>query len=169
MARTADPSGEDADRSAGELDDEVDRTELRNRYYGLLQELRVLLPGVQVLVAFLLTAPFANRFPKLDRTGRTLYGVSLMTGMIAIVAFITPIAMHRVGRRESRSVRLQWSIRMIRAGLLLLATSLFTSLLLIGRFVYSDPVAAALAGIFTASIVLAWIVLPDSAGRRSRT
>ena len=56
-----------------------------------------------------------------------------------------------------------------RAGLLLLATSLFTSLLLIGRFVYSDPVAAALAGIFTASIVLAWIVLPDSAGRRSRT
>src|SRR6476469_6771134 len=76
-----------ADRPAAQLDDEADRDELRERYYGLLQELRVLLPGVQILVAFLLTAPFANRFSKLDPMGRRLYGVALMTGLVAIVAF----------------------------------------------------------------------------------
>ncbi len=54
------------DRPTGELDDEQDRDELRRRYYGLLQELRVLLPGVQILVAFLLTAPFASGFAQLD-------------------------------------------------------------------------------------------------------
>jgi hypothetical protein len=52
------------------LDSERNRGELRDRYYGLLQELRVVLPGVQVLVAFLLTAPFATRFGQVDDAGR---------------------------------------------------------------------------------------------------
>ena len=51
------------DPSANDLDDELDRDELRQRYYGLLQEVRVLLPGVQILVAFLLTIPFDCAFP----------------------------------------------------------------------------------------------------------
>jgi Family of unknown function (DUF6328) len=55
-----DTAGSDEDTE--DLDDVADREELRQRYYGLLQELRVVLPGVQVLLAFLLTAPFAQRF-----------------------------------------------------------------------------------------------------------
>ena len=51
---------------AAELDDDRDRDELRSRYGMLLQELRVLLPGVQLLVAFLLTAPFAQGFERVD-------------------------------------------------------------------------------------------------------
>ncbi len=58
---SSDPSSRGEDRPASELDDRADREELRERYYGLLQELRVILPGVQVLVAFLLTVPFASR------------------------------------------------------------------------------------------------------------
>src|SRR3954452_24783565 len=90
------------DRSAAELDDEADREELRRRYYGLLQELRVLLPGVQILVAFLLTAPFAARFAELDQLEKGLYGVALAAGILAIIVFAAPIAMHRVGDRQSR-------------------------------------------------------------------
>ena len=48
----------------------ADREELRTRYQMLLQELRVVLPGVQVLMAFLQTAPFAQRFGDLDDLGR---------------------------------------------------------------------------------------------------
>src|SRR6059058_985626 len=101
-----------SDRSAHELDDVADREELRNRYYGLLQELRVLLPGVQILVAFLLTAPFAARFTELGEVEKAVYGVALATGILAIVAFVAPIAMHRVGSRRSRVERLIWAIRM---------------------------------------------------------
>src|SRR3954471_12826223 len=103
------------ERSAGELDDERDRDELRNRYYGLLQELRVLLPGVQILVAFLLTVPFATGFDQLDETGRGLYGIALVSGMLAVVAFTTPTVMHRIGERSARSARLVRSIAITRA------------------------------------------------------
>src|SRR5690349_4798010 len=99
------------DRSARDLDDDADREELRSRYYGLMQELRVLLPGVQILVAFMLTVPFATGFGKVDETGRILYGVALVSGIVAVIAFTTPTVMHRVGPRTARSERLARSIQ----------------------------------------------------------
>src|SRR3954454_2965978 len=56
----------DSEKSTEELDDVADRHELRDRYSMLLGEVRVSLPGVQLLSAFLLTAPFSNRFGDLD-------------------------------------------------------------------------------------------------------
>src|SRR4029077_299561 len=97
-----------SDTPAGELGDHADRDELRSRYYGLLQELRVLLPGAQVLVAFMLTAPFAARFSELDDVGRSLFGVALVSGSLAIISFATPSALHRFGPRTERSERLRW-------------------------------------------------------------
>ncbi len=116
------------DRPPEELDDEADRPELRRRYYGLLQELRVLLPGVQVLVAFLLTAPFASGFDGLDALEKRAYCVALLSGMLAIVFFVAPTAFHRLGRRQSRAKRLVWSIRMMRAGLVFMALAVPGSL-----------------------------------------
>ena len=99
------------DASVAELDDVVDRDELRRRYYGLMQELRVLLPGVQILVAFLLTVPFATRFGNVGRFEKACFGVALGGGAIAIMLFVTPTAIHRLGERRARSRRLLWSIR----------------------------------------------------------
>ena len=56
----------DSEKRSRELDDVRDREELRRRFDMLLQEVRVGLPGVQVLAAFLLTAPFSQRFGELD-------------------------------------------------------------------------------------------------------
>ena len=58
----------DSEVAPENLDDERDRAKLRDRYYGLLQELRVVLPSVQVLVAFLLTVPFGQRFGERSTT-----------------------------------------------------------------------------------------------------
>ena len=102
------------------LDDERDRAELRDRYYGLLQELRVVLPGVQVLVAFLLTVPFAQRFGELDDLDRGLYGAALLFTILSAIAFISPTALHRFGNRTARGQRLRVSIVMSRVGLLCL-------------------------------------------------
>src|ERR1700712_5224635 len=107
----------ESDRPVSRLDDEADRDELRRRYYGLMQELRVLLPGVQILVAFLLTAPFAARFTRLDGPGKALYAVALGAGAMSVILFATPTVIHRVGQRRSRSARLRASVVLFRLGL----------------------------------------------------
>ncbi len=86
----------------------------RDRYEELLQELRVMLPGVEVLFAFLLTAVFANRFQDLDPLGRTLFAVALTTSAITVLLLLTPAALHRfsdVGRSER--IRLATRFQMI--------------------------------------------------------
>lgn len=51
--------------------------EVRERYRELLEEVRVIIPGIQVLFAFLLTVPFSSRFTKLDTIGTALFVASL--------------------------------------------------------------------------------------------
>ena len=71
--------------------------EARERYRELLEELRTIIPGVQVLFGFLLTVPFSARFDRLDDLGRDLYSVVLAGVALAIVVFLTPAAIHRFG------------------------------------------------------------------------
>lgn len=142
--------------------------ELRQRYYGLLQELRVLLPGVQVLVAFLLATPFAVGFERLDELGRLSYGVALWAGMMATIAFVTPTVFHRVGGRTLRAERLVLGIRSTRAGLAFLALALIAAALLVTRFVFAPLTSA----VFVSSLLLAmvgfWVLVPVRASRRRR-
>ncbi|MDP1820461.1 MAG: DUF6328 family protein [Acidimicrobiales bacterium] len=167
MTDPADPGpqhDEDADerndRNLKELDDEQDREELRTRYYGLLQELRVILPGVQVLLAFLLTVPFANRFPELDDAGRTLFGVALVGAWCAVVCLLTPAVFHRVSDRQARRARLRWAIRTTLGGLVLLAASLLAALLCVLRLVFGTPVAVLLVAPVTLVLIGLWVVAP---------
>jgi hypothetical protein len=148
------------DRSAAELDDYADREELRRRYYGLLQELRVLLPGTQVLVAFLLTVPFNNRFTQLDELGQRLYALALCTGVLAIACLIAPTAFHRYGPRRSRAARLLWSIRLLRIGLALLGVSLVASMTVVTLLVFGGVAAAGAAALTAATLVGIWLALP---------
>jgi hypothetical protein len=156
-----------SDRPAGELDDTRDRDELRQRYYGLLQELRVLLPGVQVLAAFLLTAPLANRFTELDETSRVVYGVSLVSALISVVCFVAPTAFHRVGARTSRAHRLTWAIQMARAGIAFMAVALECALFVISRMIFGDAVAILAVSGLGLVMLTVWVVLP-AVGLRGR-
>lgn len=145
-----------------DLDDRTDRGELRKRYYGLLQELRVVLPGVQVLLAFLLTAPFTNRFDQLDAAGRGSYAVALMATFAATVCFVAPTVYHRLGVRTHRSARLVWGVRLMLAGLALLAVGLTAALWCVARFVWGDVTAWVTSGTAAALIVALWVVLPTA-------
>lgn len=165
------PASEDVPleaRGAAQLHDERDREELRRRYGMLLQELRVLLPGVQLLVAFLLTAPFAQGFERVDETGRILYGVALTSGMLSILAFTTPIALHRFGARDARSRRLVLSIRAARAGIACLAVSLLSAFSVIVRLVYRPSAAALLIALVAVTMGVTWIALPQLTRVRRR-
>ena len=155
------PSG---DVGADRLDDESDWEELRSRYYGLLQENRVLLPGVQILVAFLVTAPFNGRFVELDQTGEVMWTLSLTTGCLAVVCLMTPIVFHRVGDRRRRSSRLVWAIRTQRGGILMFGASLLASVVFVLRFVSGTGTAAAVAAVVVLVMTWLWLVVPLRAG-----
>jgi hypothetical protein len=153
--------GDLSERSPNELDDVRDREELRRRYSMLLQELRVLLPGVQLLVAFLLTAPFAQGFDRVDDTGRVLYGIALTSGLLAILAFTAPIALHRFGQRRARSARLQLGITTTRGGIALVGVSLLCAFAVILRILYTTPVVAVMVVAMTVAMLATWVALPQ--------
>jgi hypothetical protein len=157
----------ESERDPSELDDVEDRDELRQRYYGLLQELRVVLPGVQVLMAFLLTAPFASRFDDLDRAGRAAYFVALMSALGSIISLLSPTVFHRVADRTARAARLEWGVRMTLAGLVLLALSLTSAAWCIVRVVYDTTEATVVAVVAIALFVALWVALPLAYGRQS--
>jgi Family of unknown function (DUF6328) len=155
----------ESDREPEALDDFTDREELRQRYYGLLQELRVVLPGVQVLVAFLLTAPFAQRFDDLDEAGRRGYLVALLSALGSIICLIAPTVFHRVAERTARAARLVWGVRFAAAGVVLLAVSLTSATWCVTRLVVGAAAAVAVAAVAIAAFVVVWVAVPVTVGR----
>ena len=73
----------------------------------LLNELRVALPGVQVLFAFLLAVPFANGFPKLGRLDRDIFFVAFIATALSTVLLIAPSSYHRLRWRQHAKERLR--------------------------------------------------------------
>ena len=149
-----------AERDAGELDDVADRDELRNRYEMLLQELRVVLPGVQVLMAFLLTAPFAQRFGDLDDVGRETYLVALIAALGSTICLMAPTVFHRVAERTARRARLVWGVRLAIVGIVLLAVALVAATWCIIRLVFGTPEATVVAASAVVVFVVVWVLLP---------
>ena len=170
----ADPSApsepsEPSDEDTKYLDDQADRRELRDRYYGLLQELRVVLPGVQVLLAFLLTTPFAPRFENLDAWGRRGYEVALTSSMLSVVFLLGPTFLHRIGQRTARRDRLLWSIRLMVVGLVLLGVSLLTAMWSVARFVFGSGSALQLVVPVALAMLAVWVWVPLRLKRRGST
>lgn len=160
MPSSTDTGTESEDVPAGVLDDRDDREELRTRYYGLLQENRVLLPGVQILVAFLVTVPFNRRFEELDHLGEVMWATALAVGCLAIVCLMTPIAFHRIGDRRRRSARLVWAIRTQRGGVLAFGTSLLVSVMFVLRFVAGTGSALVVVAVIVVAMASLWVVVP---------
>lgn len=155
------------DRDLRSLDDHEDREELRNRYYGLLQELRVVLPGVQVLLAFLFAVPFAEGFTRLDSFGRAMFAIALLATLLAVICMLAPAAMHRFGERTARRARLMWSIRLTMAGLVLLAIALVSALWAVTRFIYGQGTALLVVVPVSLAIPALWWLLPMTIGRHA--
>lgn len=149
-----------AQREAGELDDVVDRVELRDRFAMLLQELRVVLPGTQVLLAFLLTAPFSQRFGELDRLGRVAYATALLCTAGAVITLLGPVMLHRFGERTARAQRLHVGIALTTLGVVLVAVGLLAALWAVGRLVFGGAFATGAAGALCVALAVIWWVLP---------
>jgi hypothetical protein len=98
----------------------------------LLGELRVAMPGVQVLFAFLLALPFQQRFGDATEFQRTVYFVTLLFSASASALFIAPTAYHRLMFRERDKPRLvRISGKLAIGGLACLAVSMNGAVLLV--------------------------------------
>jgi len=79
---------------------EAPKARLEREYNELLQELRSLIPGANVLLGFLLAVSFTEGFGNLDRSERYVYFATLASTAVAIVLFMAPAAHHRLRFRE---------------------------------------------------------------------
>jgi uncharacterized protein DUF6328 len=115
--------------------DERQRTE--RQMAELLQELRVALPGVQILFAFLLTVPFTQGFSRVTAFQKNLfYGVLLATAA-STVLLIAPTATHRLRfHKRDRKYVIESAHRLTIAGLVCLAVAIVGAVLLITDFLF---------------------------------
>jgi cobalamin synthase len=127
----------------------------------LLQELRIALPGVQILFAFLLTVPFAARFGDVTRFQRDLFFATLLATAVSTVCLIAPTATHRLRfHQKERAYIIESSNRLLIAGLVFLALAIVGAVTLITDFLYGLrgqwvwPVAVAVV------LVALWFVRP---------
>jgi hypothetical protein len=133
----------------------------------LLNELRVALPGVQVLFAFLLTVPFSQRFPSLSGLQRGVYFGTVIATALASMFLIAPSSYHRLRWRQHDKERmLVTSNRLSIAGTVFLAISIAAAVFLISDVLFGVG-AAGLAGGFMAGLVTwFWFGLPLVRGIR---
>ncbi len=128
----------------------------------LLNELRVALPGVQVLFAFLLAVPFATGFEKTTDFQRDLFFATLLATAISSVLLIAPSAYHRINFREHDKERmLLTSNGLAIAGLAFLALAIVGAIVLVADFIFESDVVPILCAILgPATFAVAWFVLP---------
>lgn len=127
----------------------------------LLQEIRVILPGVQVLFAFLLTVAFTRRFTELAGYQRDVYFAALLATAFATILFVAPTAQHRLlWRQHARSQRLRLANGLVIAGSLCLAVAVGCVVFLVADFIYGVATAVVATALVAGAIFVLWYLLP---------
>ena len=150
-----------ASRASDDGRNETRKERVDRELIELLNELRVALPGVQFLFAFLLIVPFQQKADQITDFQRDVYFVSLVAAAVATVLLIAPAAQHRVLFRQSdKENLLRRSNRSAFAGLLFLALAVCSALLLVVDVLFSRPQAWVTAGLVGALLAWWWVLVP---------
>ena len=127
----------------------------------LLQELRVLGLGVQVLFGFLLSLPFTTAFRQLDGHDRDLYLVCLILAALATALLLGPVAFHRLVFRQGMKEKLVTTANVMAIlGLITVGLSISASVLLVTGFVAGYGTGSVIAGLTLLMFALLWFALP---------
>jgi hypothetical protein len=129
----------------------------------LLNELRVALPGVQVLFAFLLILPFQQAFAETSSSDRVVYTLALLSSALAAALLIAPSMYHRLNFRQGRQNKEQMLFdvnKLLVAGTLCTAVGVACAVFLVADVVYGGPAAVGLTVLVAAVYVGLWVVLP---------
>jgi hypothetical protein len=148
-----------ADRPSGR--DETEEERLDRNLGELLQELRVALPGVQVLFAFLLAVPFQQNFTKITQFEKKVYFATLLLTALSAALLIAPSAYHRITFRYQQKHRLVFiSNRLAIAGLVTLALAMTCAIMLITDVLFDTATTIVTVAIALTMFVVLWLALP---------
>jgi hypothetical protein len=134
----------------------------------LLNELRVALPGVQILFAFLLAVPFAQGFQHVTPTQRGLFYATLLATVASTICLIAPSATHRLRfHKRDRAYLIETANTYLIAGLTFLALAIVLAIVLITDYLY-DGVLVWLSPLLAAVLLFAlWFGRPLARGDKS--
>ncbi|WP_245641186.1 DUF6328 family protein [Streptomyces megasporus] len=140
---------------------ETEKERADRRWTELLQEVRVAQMGIQILLGFLLSVAFTERFEDLGSTDRTIYVVTVVLGSAATGTLIAPVALHRfVTGHRMKPQTVEWASRLTISGLVLLLCTVTCALLLILRVVLHNATAWWIVGGLFLWFVAVWFLLP---------
>ena len=135
----------------------------------LLNELRVVLPGVTVLLAFLLAVPFAKGWTRVTPFQRDVFVVAFLATAVSVALLTAPSSYHRLRFRHGDKERIVRSgNRLTIAGIAASAISLEAVVLLVMDYVLSRGAAVAAAAAFFVLVLALWYALPLGAALRDR-
>jgi hypothetical protein len=150
-----------ADAAAHTPAEETDKERLDRNLAELLGELRVALPGVQVLFAFLLVVPFNQGYGRMSAFDRHVYFATLLATTLASILLIAPTVHHRIEFRHGDRAHLVGSAnRLAIAGLALLALAMSGAILLISNLLFGTVAAIVTTAAVLGTIAVVWYALP---------
>lgn len=127
----------------------------------LLNELRVILPGVQFLFAFLLTVPFSQRFTNLNDRETVAFFITLLCTAIATALLMAPSAQHRMLWREgARERRLELGNKLTIAGLIFLVPAMVGAVFVVSDFIFGLGTAVVVTIVLAVFFAGLWFALP---------
>ncbi|TFV87357.1 DUF6328 family protein [Blastococcus sp. CT_GayMR16] len=142
-------------------DGETRQERVNRELMELLNELRVALPGVQFLLAFLLIVPFQQTIDRITDFQKGVYFVALASAALATALLIAPAAQHRVlFRQQDKEGLLRRSNRSAVAGLVALGVATCAALLLVVNVLFSLTLAWVTAGALAAFLIWWWLAVP---------
>src|SRR3954465_2006534 len=148
------------------LRDETDTERLDRNLIELLQEVRVVQTGVQVLFAFLLTVPFSSRFDQITGFQRGAYFAALAGTAAASALLIAPTSVHRIlFRMGQKAYMVDVANRLAIGGLLSLAVAMVAAMLLVSDVMFGSAVAVAIGVVTALAFGFVWAALPLRRGR----
>lgn len=133
----------------------------------LLSEIRLLLPGTLILVAFLVALPFNSGYARISRFDNVVYVTLFVCAMISLLLFVAPAAQHRLmSPLPDRAVFKRSVNRQVIIGMVPFSLAIILATYLVISDVVSAPAAGIVAGIVGLAIAVLWWIIPLSKRRR---
>ena len=140
---------------------ESEHEKLNRELDQLLQELRIALPGVQVLLAFLLTAPFSDQFEKVRGESRSIFVAAITLAALASILLIAPTVHHRLRFRDgTKEEMIRTANRLALAGVTCIGLAIGCAIYVVGDSAFSDSPARWIGPGMLVIAALTWYVVP---------
>lgn len=150
---------------------ETDTQRFARELIEILNEIRVALPGVQMLFAFQVMVPFTARFGELSDAQRSVFFASFLATTAATMMLIAPSVYHRLHwRREidDKERMLRVFTRLAVAGAIFLAISMVLAVFLITDFLFGARLSFGVTAAAALALAVLWFALPLSRRRFER-